>query len=73
MGMAFDDGALKAMSDYIIAVNRLKHAQHNPASLSDPTRLRQLAAEESQAEEACVRALEQRGWATPFRRLQVGA
>jgi hypothetical protein len=73
MGLAFDEGMLKAMSDYIIAVNRLKHAQANPASLPDPTRLRQLAAEESQAEERCLQALEQRGWAAPFRALRMGA
>jgi hypothetical protein len=71
--LAFDEDLLRTMSSYIVAVNRLRHAQDRVASLDDPTQLRVLAAGEHDAEQACLDALVQRGWQPPFAGLRRGA
>jgi len=64
--VTFDEDLLRRMSDLIVAVNRRRHAETHVASLSDPTQLRVLAAEEEQAEQAYVTALTTRGWRSPY-------
>jgi hypothetical protein len=71
--VAFDEDLLRTMSDYIVAVNRLRHAQDRVASLDDPTHLRVLSTDEQTAERACLHALVQRGWQPPFAGLLRGA
>ncbi len=70
--VAFDEELLRRMSEYIVAVNRHRHAESNVASLNDPTQLRVLAADEQAAEQAYIDALVLRGWRSPFA-LQRGA
>jgi hypothetical protein len=71
--VAFDEGLLRTMADYIVAVNRLKHAQDRVDADTDPTYLRLLSAGEQEAEQACVAALLQRGWQPPYVTLSRGA
>ena len=66
MPVAFDDELLRRMSDFIVAVNRLRHAERNPTSLADPTQLRVLRSDEAKAEQAYIDALVLRGWRSPF-------
>ena len=71
--LTFDETMHKLMSNYLVAVNRLKHAQERVASLDDPTMLRQLVADEERAEVECARALVQRGWQPPYAVFRRGA
>lgn len=71
--LTFDDTMRKLMSNYLVAVNRLRHAQERVASLDDPTMLRQLMADEERAEAECTQALVQRGWQAPYAVLRRGA
>lgn len=73
MALTFDESMHKLMSNYLVAVNRLKHAQERVASLDDPTMLRQLMSDEEKAEHACAEALVQRGWQPPYALLRRGA
>lgn len=66
MSLTIDEEMLRRMSDLIVAVNRLRHAENNVASLPDPTQLRVLRADEQKAEQAYVDALVVRGWRSPF-------
>jgi hypothetical protein len=71
--VAFDESLLRTMSDYIVAVNRLRHAQDHVASPDDAVALRALTAGEEEAERRCVAALLQRGWQPPYVVLARGA
>ena len=73
MSLAFDEEMLRRMSEYIVAVNRLRHAQTRVASLDDSTQLRVLATDEQRAEAACVEALVVRGWQPPYVGIARGA
>lgn len=64
--MTFDEGLLRSMSDLIVAVNRLRHAQDRVDSLTDPTQLRTLATGEQEAEQHFLAAMVARGWQPPF-------
>ena len=63
--MAFDETVQKVMSNYLVSVNRLRHAMEHVASLDDTTQLRELMRSEQDAEAECVRLLVQRGWQPP--------
>jgi hypothetical protein len=65
VSLAFDEQVHRAMSNYLVAVNRLRHAQERIASLDDPTQLRELMRAESEAEAMCLQLLVQRGWQPP--------
>lgn len=71
--VTIDEEMLRRMSDLIVAVNRRRHAESNVASLSDPTQLRVLVADEERAEQAYVDALAMRGWRSPYAALSRGA
>jgi hypothetical protein len=73
MSLAFDEGLLRSMSDYIVAVNRLRHARERAATTGDAATLHDLAAGEQEAERACLTALVQRGWQPPHVALARGA
>ena len=64
--MMFDEELLRRMSELVVAVNRLRHAENHVASLNDPTQMRVLAADEQKAEQAYVEALTTRGWRSPY-------
>ena len=65
MSLAFDESVQKVMSNYLVSVNRLRHAMQHVASLDDPTQMRELMRMEQNAEAECVRLLVQRGWQPP--------
>jgi hypothetical protein len=71
--LAFDEVLLRSMSDYIVAANRLRHAQDRVASLDDPTQLRVLSQGEQEAERACLEEFVRHGWQPPFAGLRRGA
>lgn len=73
MSVNFDETMQKLMSNYLVAVNRLRHAQERGPGLADPATLRELVENESRAENECLQALVQRGWQPPYAQLRRGA
>ena len=73
MSLAFDEELVRRMSDYLVARNRLRHAQDRGTFGDDQTLLRSLSGAEQQAEQACLDALLRRGWQPPYAGLLRGA
>jgi len=65
VSLTFDESLQKLMSNYLVAVNRLRHAQQRGSSMEEPDVLREFARAEDEAEIACCVALAQRGWTPP--------